>query len=594
MPQHDIDIRVFSRYPKQVRFTLNHQGRALPARTVDYSLNSLGVVIEDPVTLDTGDTLDLEIDELDIHQKGQIVWIKKDDRGARMGIMKLGTLNGSLRDYPLPDLLIGFQRTLKTGILLIRQGTVNKKVYIRNGDIIYSDSNQDEDRIGDILLREGKMTRKQYDHAAERKRRTNERYVLILVDSGFLGPADLLSVVELQATRIIEGLFLLRQAEFEFIEGPLPCETPISLRLSVADLIYREVKKTADIERLRKYLLDSIPVFSPTPLNLFQNIRLCDSDRTLLSYVDGKTPVAEIIRLSSMDAAATLRSFHALLETRILEVKERGENALGLTPPEVFSGGDASYCELIDKIDGMHQKYRQLDYYGLLDIDRHASSQEIKKAYFRAAKEYHPDMHVDLPCDIKEKLVNIFSCINNAYLTLKDYEKRVEYDRSADQDAAPNTSTEESSGCIVTQNSPAQEQRPEAPSGPDFSRNAAIAQAKYEEGRTNFRKERIEEAANLFASAIYFDSSRPEYHYFYGFALEKLDKLKESMQSLYRAYEMAPNNADIVAAIGHVYLKLGCPLRAKGNFERALKIEPSHKRAAQGMETINESREPGR
>jgi len=594
MPHHDIDIRVFSRYPREIRFTLNIKGLMLPARTVDYSLNSLGIIIENPVSLKPGDELEIRIDELDIQQKGQVVWIRKSGQGSRAGIMRLGPLNGNLRNYHLSDLLIGFQRTLKTGVLSIREGLIDKKLYIKNGDIIYATSNQDKDRIGDMLLREGEMTREQYDHAAERKRRTDERYVMILVDSGFLGASDLLRVVALQATRIIEGLFLLHQAEFEFIEGPLPCETPVSLKLSVADLIYREVKKTADIKRLEKYLPDSIPGFSSTPLNLFQNIRLSVPDRTLLSYVDGKTPVAEIIRLSAMDAADTLRSIHALLETRILEITESDGHRLSLTEPEVSGSSDASYSDLIDKIDEMHQKYRQVDYYGLLDIDRHASSEEIRKAYFRAAKEYHPDMHVDLPYDIKEKLVNIFSCINSAYLTLKDHGKRIEYDRSSGQLAAADTPAEKASDVDVMQKGHSQEEKPGMTGGHDFSRNADIARGKYEEGRTNFRKDRIKEAANLFASAIYFDSSRPEYHYFHGFALEKLDKLKESMQSLYRAFEMASNNADIIAEIGHVYLKLECPLRAKGNFERALKVEPFHKRALEGMEMISELKEPGR
>jgi hypothetical protein len=51
---------------------------------------------------------------------------------------------------------------------------------------------------------------------------------------------------------------------------------------------------------------------------------------------------------------------------------------------------------------------------------------------------------------------------------------------------------------------------------------------------------------------------------------------------------MSPNNADILAEIGHAYLKLNCPLRAKGNFERALRLVAAHKRAQQGIELISE------
>ena len=62
------------------------------------------------------------------------------------------------------------------------------------------------------------------------------------------------------------------------------------------------------------------------------------------------------------------------------------------------------------------------DFYGLLDLDRNASSADIKKAYFKLAKKYHPD--VNPSAEAKEK----FSKINNAYETLNDDNKRRVYD----------------------------------------------------------------------------------------------------------------------------------------------------------------------
>ena len=579
----DIDQRVFRRYSREIAFTLNIKGRPCPAKTVDYSFNSLGIIVEAADALNAGDIVELDIVELGIHQSGKVLWVKKDAQAVRAGIARIGTLNGSFRHYHLSDMLIGFQRTLKAGILAIRKGPINKKVYIRNGNIIFSTSNQDEDRIGDILLREGRMTREQYDHASQRKRGTNERYVAILVDSGFLRPSDLLDTIALQATRIIESLFALQDAEFEFIEGPLSSEPPVALNLSVADLIYREVKKTADIELLKKYLLDSIVDFSSTPLNLFQNVRLDKADRILISFIDGRTAIKELIRLSSLDVKEGLRSLYALLEARIIETKKMGEAPLGITPQEISGNSDKIYCDLIGNIDEMHSKYADLDCYRLLGLSEQATPEQIKKAYFKAAREFHPDMHLDLPGDIKEKLVNIFSRINNAYLTLKDYEKRVEYDKALrSRTAGVTKGAEKTTGFSTSENGPEGGFGPQRGSGPDLAVNSEIALAKYEEGKGYFRREKIEEAAYHFASAIYFDSSRPEYYYYYGFALEKLGKLKESMQALNRAFDMAPNNADVLAEIGHVYLRLSCPLRAKGNFERAIRLEPSTQKGAGG------------
>jgi len=62
--------------------------------------------------------------------------------GLRIGLAKLGVLQGSFLHYRLSDMLIGLQKTVKTGILVIQHGLINKELYIKNGDMIYATSNQ--------------------------------------------------------------------------------------------------------------------------------------------------------------------------------------------------------------------------------------------------------------------------------------------------------------------------------------------------------------------------------------------------------------------------------------------------------------------
>ena len=59
------------------------------------------------------------------------------------------------------------------------------------------------------------------------------------------------------------------------------------------------------------------------------------------------------------------------------------------------------------------------DYYEVLGVDKGASDEEIKKAYRKAAKANHPDLHpTDKECEARLKE------INEAYETLSDEQKR--------------------------------------------------------------------------------------------------------------------------------------------------------------------------
>jgi len=68
------------------------------------------------------------------------------------------------------------------------------------------------------------------------------------------------------------------------------------------------------------------------------------------------------------------------------------------------------------------------DYYSILGVNRNASEREIKQAYRRLARQYHPDVN---PGDKSAEAR--FKQINEAYEVLSDKEKRQKYDQFGDQ-----------------------------------------------------------------------------------------------------------------------------------------------------------------
>ena len=64
------------------------------------------------------------------------------------------------------------------------------------------------------------------------------------------------------------------------------------------------------------------------------------------------------------------------------------------------------------------------DYYRILGLERNATAEDVKAAYLRLAKKFHPDVNADYP----EWSAGIFKDVSEAFECLSDPAKRRVYD----------------------------------------------------------------------------------------------------------------------------------------------------------------------
>ncbi len=562
--------RYFRRYKRRVSFNISLDGKTLDAVALDYSISGIGALMEKGPILPDDLDLNIKLHNQLVQMYGRVAWKKETSEGMRVGIELVGPIQGSLEVYMLSDLLIGLQRTKKIGTLEITSGSLIKKVYIKNGDMIFASSNLDEDRFGDMLLAKGRITSEQYDRSVLHMEQTGKQQGASLVELGYLKPHDLFVVLKHQVEKIIVDLFKLETGTFHFHEGPLPVDEVIKLNFSAANLIYKGIKDIKDADVIQGFFpsFKTVLRLSPDPLDLFQDIMLNADDRSVLAYVDGQSTVDHILSLSPLDKLEILKVLYMLLSASIIvdvnefEPEEFGED-VDLVAEVIMEAKETvgeqkvdEPEEFIKKVDELYNKLGNVGYYEILGLKEDASLSDIKKTYYKMAKEFHPDKHFYLDMDMKGKLSLIFSYITSAYSTISNPQERQDYDKEKKDDPERHASG------VVT------------------------AQGKFDQGIAEMNKRNYADAAELFGQASYMNNKESEYCYYYGLALYRMGKLKEAESEMRKAIKLDPMNAEYLAEIGHVYLELGFPLRAKGNFERALKIEPKNQRALEGIESL--------
>ncbi|HEV8433163.1 MAG TPA: DUF4388 domain-containing protein [Thermoanaerobaculia bacterium] len=231
-------------------------------------------------------------------------------------------LQGDLSRVQLPDVLSFVSMIRRSGKLVLRNGTMERMLVWKDGDIVFATSNSPEDSLGLFLLRNGKITQQQYE---ESKRRVTPqvRHGKLLVQMGAISPKDLWWGVKNQALDIIYSLFHWQSGSFAFSESMEEISSEkIVLSLNTSSVIMEGIRRLDETARIREKIPNLEIVFMKIPgvTPDFDALEMNDSEVAVYNDIDGMRSVRALIATANdLTEFDVTRILFQLVSARLIE-----------------------------------------------------------------------------------------------------------------------------------------------------------------------------------------------------------------------------------------------------------------------------------
>jgi tetratricopeptide (TPR) repeat protein len=202
-------------------------------------------------------------------------------------------IKGSLKEASLPDVIQLLFLGRRTGCLALADRHNFGTVYFDEGHIAYAAIVNRRDRIGDILLRNGRITPAQLAQAIERQEADRQRKLgEILLELGALTRQELEHYMRLQIEEAVYYLFTWTSGTFNFEAGVRPEQEDFLVRINPEYLLLEGARRVDEWSLIEKKIPSFDLIFAVDPAHIGESApTLSPEQRRILPLLDGSRDV---------------------------------------------------------------------------------------------------------------------------------------------------------------------------------------------------------------------------------------------------------------------------------------------------------------
>ncbi|MFH1699982.1 MAG: DUF4388 domain-containing protein [Candidatus Zixiibacteriota bacterium] len=231
-------------------------------------------------------------------------------------------LSGNLKTVSFSDVLQLLSTGKKTGVLTVAMGARKKEIAFSGGNIISAISvNANEDLLGNLLLKRGRINKKDLERAISLHKSSGRALGATLIDMQLFDKDEVSECLRMQIEEIVYNLFSWVDGEFSFAEGESPKNATFLVNLSTMNIIMEGTRRIDEWLEIQKVLPpnDILLRVRLTPKVKTEEITLSLDEFKILTLINGERTLPEIIEVSPVGEFPTCRALYRLILGSLVE-----------------------------------------------------------------------------------------------------------------------------------------------------------------------------------------------------------------------------------------------------------------------------------
>jgi len=483
---------------------------------------------------------------------------------------------GQLESRPLPMLLAQALEKNLSGTLHIESGESKTWVWFDQGFPAGVNIPNSEVYLGMVMRELGLIDDATFNESLMIMAKTNKLRGQVLLEMGKINQEQLAQALSVQLIRKLTELFNVTSGSYRFAEGETIPGKMQPFRVHPYPVIYNGIKNCYQTEELEIILGDLLAGKACRVSEQFAGrqglLELPSDEQADLGLLGEYRSPGEFVKEAKSGETSAMMLLLVLHCCGMLEVAE-ASSAKAIKPPPAANPPvprtEKPKPEVSEKFrQRLKEKVAQIKAEKLLEllqISADATPEQVKSAYLKMTKEFHPDrLPADADPDVKEVMKFVFTKLSEAHQTLIDPNRRKAFLRSS-----------------------AKQSGRSVPADPE----AALLE--YEKARVFINKKNYSQAVKHLQDAHEMDPKNSEYQarfLWFGYVAAKepkQDKLHEVRLALEEMYRAVPGNFFVNRYLATIYRLIEDADKYEMHLSKANSIRPTDIETARELRLYN-------